>query len=91
MNPFLIQDMTRMLRVTLQNVNILEDLWSCFFAKQWNVQLYFYTEGKSNSVPLLREIFAVFNAIVSTVEAIKCVRLEMYTNTVHMATHKTFD
>ena len=50
------------------------------------MRLYFYTEGKSNSVSSFRENLAVFNAILSTVEAIKCVRLEMYTNTVHVAT-----
>ena len=54
------------------------------------MQLYFYTKGKSNSVPSFKENVAVFNAIVSTVEAIKCVRLEMYTNTMHVATFSGF-
>ena len=71
-------------------MSIFWRIFGLVFAKQWNMRLYFYTEGKSNSVPSFRENFAVFNAILSTIEAIKCVRLEMYTNTVHVATRWLF-
>ena len=71
-------------------MSIFWRIFGLVFAKQWNMRLYFYTKGKSNSVPSFKENVAVFNAIVSTVEAIKCVRLEMYTNTMHVATFSGF-
>ena len=94
LKPFLCQNNLSVMNSSLANfisrlcifeVNESISQMLLVFAKQWNMRLYFYTEGKSNSVPSFREIFAVFDAILNTAEAIKCVRLEMYTNTVQVA------